>query len=64
MKTQALITCPKCDKKQEARMPMNACQYFYKCISCGNIVKPNKGDCCVFCSYADTRCPSMQNKNL
>ena len=30
---------------------MDACRYFYTCGSCGERLKPKKGDCCVFCSY-------------
>lgn len=32
-------------------MATDACQYFYDCRSCGVILKPNAGECCVFCSY-------------
>ncbi len=31
---------------------------FFKCQKCGETLKPKKGDCCIFCSYADTKCPS------
>ncbi|MCZ6863810.1 MAG: GDCCVxC domain-containing (seleno)protein, partial [Alphaproteobacteria bacterium] len=29
----------------------DACIYFYDCKGCGALLKPNAGDCCVFCSY-------------
>lgn len=58
--TTAILTCPKCGKEQEARMPMDACQYFYKCSGCGEMLKPKDGDCCVFCSYANIKCPPKQ----
>ena len=29
---------------------------------CGAMLKPKEGDCCVFCSYADVHCPSMQRE--
>lgn len=64
IKTKAIITCPKCGAKQVAEMPINACQHFYKCIHCGKLLKPKKGDCCVFCSYADSKCPPKQKKAL
>jgi hypothetical protein len=38
-------------------MPENACQFFYVCRGCEATLKPKRGDCCVFCSYADTVCP-------
>lgn len=60
MKTRAKLICPFCHKEQEAYMPVDACQYFYKCLHCQKIIKPKEGDCCVFCSYADTKCPSKQ----
>ena len=41
-------------------MPTDACQFFYECKSCGVLLKPAPGDCCVFCSYGDVKCPPMQ----
>ena len=41
-------------------MPEDACQYFYKCKGCGVMMKPKRGDCCVFCSYGDVKCPTAQ----
>jgi len=38
----------------------NACQHFYRCTDCGAMLKPQPGDCCVFCSYADAPCPPKQ----
>ena len=55
--TQAKLTCPQCGVTTAAEMPTDACQYFYDCPSCGALLKPRPGDCCVFCSYADRRCP-------
>lgn len=64
IKTRAVLTCPKCGGKQEIAMPTNACQYFYKCESCGEIIKPKEGDCCVFCSFADSKCPPKQQEGM
>ncbi len=64
VKTIAILTCPKCGKKQSVTMPTDACQYFYKCVYCGEVLKPKEGDCCVFCSYADTKCPPKQLEAL
>jgi len=61
VKTESILTCPVCKSEQEAEMPINTCQHFYKCQNCGEMLKPKDGDYCVFCSYADTRCPSKQN---
>jgi len=41
-------------------MPIDACQFFYDCKGCGERLKPNAGDCCVFCSYGSVRCPPLQ----
>ncbi|MDP1743694.1 MAG: GDCCVxC domain-containing (seleno)protein [Candidatus Amesbacteria bacterium] len=60
MQTETNLTCPKCGEIQKVIMPTDACQFFYKCQKCGETLKPKPGDCCVFCSYADTKCPSKQ----
>jgi hypothetical protein len=54
------LTCPECSAKKVETMPDNACQYFYECTSCGHLLKPRHGDCCVFCSYGSVPCPPMQ----
>jgi hypothetical protein len=58
--TEATITCPLCGTLARGAMPENACQFFYACTGCGEMLKPKAGDCCVFCSYADTACPPKQ----
>jgi hypothetical protein len=35
-------------------------QVFYRCKGCGKVLKPFKGECCVFCAYGDTPCPTTQ----
>lgn len=57
---QSTFTCPECGHKKEETMPTDACQYFYKCENCKNVVKPKQGDCCVFCSYGSVKCLSIQ----
>ncbi len=61
--TTAILTCPVCGFAKEEIMPLNACQYLYRCTNCQTILRPKPGDCCVFCSYADTRCPPEQLKD-
>ena len=41
-------------------MPTDACQFFYDCKHCGAVLRPLKGDCCVYCSYGDVPCPPIQ----
>jgi hypothetical protein len=58
--TEARITCPACDFSKLEAMPTDACQYFYRCEGCGEVLRPLPGACCVFCSYADSVCPPQQ----
>lgn len=61
---QSTVTCPHCGFQKEETMPVDACQYFYKCTNCESILKPHQGDCCVFCSYGTVKCPPIQmNRN-
>lgn len=64
VKTIAILKCPKCHKLQTSKMPTDACQHFYKCQKCGEMLKPKNGDCCVFCSYANTKCPPKQLERI
>jgi len=54
------ITCPKCGHVETETMPTNACQWFYDCKGCGEVLRPKPGDCCVFCSYGTMPCPPIQ----
>jgi hypothetical protein len=56
----ATLTCPECLTAHAESMPENACQFFYTCPSCGSVLKPKAGDCCVFCSFSDQLCPPKQ----
>jgi hypothetical protein len=56
----SIITCPQCHYQKEETMPTDACQLFYQCENCGTILKPNLGDCCVFCSFGSMACPPIQ----
>jgi hypothetical protein len=58
--TESTLTCPECGHSEKELMPENACQYFYECKGCGVLLKPNPGDCCVFCSFGDVKCPPIQ----
>ncbi|PJC36964.1 hypothetical protein CO046_03310 [Candidatus Peregrinibacteria bacterium CG_4_9_14_0_2_um_filter_53_11] len=55
---ETTIECPYCGLKKEETMPTDACLYFYTCGSCNKRLKPKPGDCCVFCSYGSSKCPS------
>lgn len=56
------LTCPACGHRAIETMPTDRCVFFYECEACKTLLKPKPGDCCVFCSYADRRCPSMQGE--
>lgn len=56
----SIITCPECSFLKEEKMPTSHCQYFYECENCHQLLKPKKGDCCVFCSYGSNPCPPIQ----
>lgn len=57
---KSTITCPKCGHKKEETMPTDACQYFYECENCKEVLRPIQGDCCVYCSYGTVACPPIQ----
>ena len=56
----ATVVCPTCGHRESETMYEGVRRYFYKCKGCGKIIKPMKGDCCVFCSYGDAPCPTTQ----
>lgn len=59
----AQLTCPQCSNTVTEKMPENYCLYFWDCPNCSAQITPKKGDCCVFCSYADQACPPMQQSH-
>ena len=60
MNNTATVTCPRCGARTRTEMPEEACQFFWDCPACGAVLRPEEGDCCVFCSYADLPCPPVQ----
>lgn len=57
---KSTITCPKCGHEESEIMATDSCQFFYDCKSCGELLRPLEGDCCVFCSYGSVKCPPIQ----
>lgn len=57
------LTCPVCGHVESEIMPTDACQWFYECKACHEVLRPKEGDCCVFCSYATVPCPPIQLGN-
>ena len=60
MQLVSTLTCPSCGYQSSETMRTDACQFFYECKGCGALLKPKRGDCCVFCSYGDVPCPPIQ----
>ena len=56
----ATLTCPFCGSRSAHEMPTDSCQFFLDCPVCLQVIRPKPGDCCVFCSYGDTKCPPRQ----
>ncbi|HEY8856460.1 MAG TPA: GDCCVxC domain-containing (seleno)protein [Rugosibacter sp.] len=57
---ESVITCPQCRHTKEETMPTDACLWFYECTNCHTLLRPQPGDCCVFCSYGSVPCPPVQ----
>jgi hypothetical protein len=57
----ATLTCPSCGHQADETLPVDCCLYFYRCVSCEALMRPTPGDCCVFCSYGNHRCPFVQD---
>lgn len=57
---ESTLSCPHCGHEKTETMPTHACQYFYDCEGCGEVLMPHKGDCCVYCSYDTVPCPPIQ----
>ncbi len=57
---RSTITCPQCGHAKEEIMPTDACVWFYECEQCKALLRPKKGDCCVFCSFGTHKCPPIQ----
>jgi hypothetical protein len=62
--TEATLTCPRCGFAEKMAMPTDACLFFHACRGCGAVLKPNPGDCCVFCSFGDVVCPPKQTEKF
>ena len=58
--TQSILTCPQCGDAAKEEMPTDSCVVFYECKRCGHVMRPKKGDCCVFCSFGSVKCPPVQ----
>jgi hypothetical protein len=60
--TASMIHCPTCGHEQLEHTPLDSYLIRYTCSACGQELRPLPGDCCVFCSYGSTPCPSVQRE--
>ena len=54
------ITCPECGFPKLETLPTEVCLIRYDCTNCGVALFPEGDDCCVYCTYGDFECPSIQ----
>ncbi len=59
---ESTLTCPRCGHPATETMPTDACQVYYECKRCGELLRPKTGDCCVFCSWGNVPCPPAQTQ--
>jgi len=60
VETRAIMTCPHCGASYEVEMPTEFRQIMMLCPKCGKKITPMEGEDCIFCSYADKKCPPKQ----
>ncbi len=56
------IKCPYCGFEKDEVMVTDSCLFFYKCTKCGETMRPEPENDCVFCSYGTKDCPSKQKE--
>jgi hypothetical protein len=64
IRLKSIITCPNCNFKKEEVMPVNTCLCIYECENCNKEIRPEKGNCCVFCTHGNVQCPPTQQLKL
>ncbi|MCA8129887.1 hypothetical protein LGM75_26375 [Burkholderia multivorans] len=60
--SESVLTCPHCGFARCETMPTDSCQFFYECHACHAVLRPQPGDCCVFCSFGSIPCPPVQQR--
>jgi hypothetical protein len=56
----SIITWPECGAATEAEIPIDWCTVFWNCPACDATLRPDSGDCRVFCSHGSVPCPPVQ----
>ncbi len=62
MPIDTVIRCPHCGGETPDVIPDDVCVIAWECPGCGQVLRPKQGDCCVFCSYSQDRCPWTTGK--
>ena len=57
-----VLRCPHCGAESRERIPADACVVLHDCPACGGEIRPEEGDCCVFCSHGADPCPSAADR--
>ncbi|HKC93620.1 MAG TPA: GDCCVxC domain-containing (seleno)protein [Nitrospira sp.] len=57
---RCVVQCPNCGMGTEQEMSTDSCVVYFQCPSCKAVLRPKTGQCCVFCSYGNVKCPSAQ----
>ena len=55
------MRCPVCAVVVTEWMPTDRCIVVWECTGCHATIRPKPGDCCVYCSFGDKRCPFVQD---
>lgn len=58
--SSSTIKCPNCGHEKLEPLPTDVCLIKYTCENCETVLYPKDGDCCVFCTHGDHKCPSKQ----
>ena len=60
LERESVITCPECGSEAEEELHGDGPRVQYECLSCGVVLRPRRGEHCVFCSYGDVPCLPVQ----
>lgn len=57
---ESILTCPHCNHKETQELYENLFPVNFRCESCHQRVKINKGECCIYCVFGDYPCLQSQ----
>ena len=62
LRLKSVVTCPNCGHKKEETMPIDEYVTTYTCEACKITLRKKSICCCVYCSYGNVPCPSIQKE--